>query len=123
MTEKTTSRNTKDSNQAGRNNQNRPKVTKMPLARVGKTETYTFEDEDHNKTEYKFFFPGLKNAQLIIDNARMGNGAISEAAYNQGLMEQVIVEPKTDWGYWNDNAGYAEVMDAADGFLGKWLHK
>jgi len=123
MSEKTVSDITKISNEAGKDNQKRAEITKMPLKRVGQQDTYTFKDEDGNETTYTFFFPGLRPAQDIIDYAKMGNGAIAEADYNQGLMDKVIVDPKTNWDYWDDHEGYAAVMDAADQFLGKWMRK
>ncbi|CRH18102.1 conserved hypothetical protein [Carnobacterium maltaromaticum] len=49
----------------------------------------------------------------------MLNGVISDEAYNHQLMEIVIIEPKTNWDYWDENAGYREVMALADNFLGR----
>lgn len=120
---KTVSKDTKATTEVAQVRQNRPEVTKMPMKRVGTTEDYTVKDAEGNETTYTFFFPGIAKAEELIDNARMGNGAISTRAYNQQVMAQVIVEPKTDWDYWEEHEGYSEVMDAADSFLGKILHK
>lgn len=120
---KTVSKDTKATTEVAQERQNRPEVTKMPMKRVGTTEDYTVKDADGNETTYTFFFPGLAKAEGIVDNARMGNGSISTRAYNQQLMDQVIVEPKTSWEYWEEHEGYREVMDEADSFLGKVLAK
>lgn len=120
---KTVSKDTKATAEAAQANQNRPEVTKMPMKRVGTTRDFTFKDSDGNETKYTFYFPGLAKAEDILDNARMGNGVVSTRAYNQQLMDQVIVEPKTDWTYWEEHEGYREVMDEADSFLGQVLGK
>jgi hypothetical protein len=77
-----------------------PEEEKTPLKKFGKQETVTVEG-----VEYKFQFPGIRKAQQILDNHQ--------------LMEIVIIEPKTNWNYWDENAGYREVMALADNFLGR----
>ncbi|MFC6202573.1 hypothetical protein ACFP1L_11935 [Lactiplantibacillus nangangensis] len=120
MTEKkTVSKEAKETTEVAQARQNRPEVTKMPMKRVGTTEDYTYKDSDGNETNYTFYFPGLAKAEGIIDSSRMGNGAIATRSYNQQLMDQVVVEPKTNWEYWEEHEGYSDVMDAADSFLGK----
>jgi len=126
-TKKTVSKVDQESTEVAKATQSRPEVARMPFKRIGKQKVVTIiEDdgtEDGHKVDYTLFFPGLKAAQLVVDDAKMGNGAISEAAYQQGIMEQVIVDPKTSWEYWNEHEGFGEVMNEADSFLGKWLHK
>lgn len=91
-----------------------PEEEKTPLKKFGKQETVTVEG-----VEYKFQFPGIRKAQQILDASKMLNGVISDEAYNHQLMEIVIIEPKTNWDYWDENAGYREVMALADNFLGR----
>lgn len=94
-----------------------PEEEKTPLKKFGKQETVIVEG-----VEYKFQFPGIRKAQQILDGSKMLNGVISDEAYNHQLMETVIVEPKTNWDYWDENAGYREVMALADNFLGRLLN-
>ncbi|ARW50296.1 MULTISPECIES: hypothetical protein [Levilactobacillus] len=124
MTEakKTVSQDTKATNEVAKARQKRDEAERVPLKRIGKTETITVEDFDGPK-DYTFFFPGLKKAHNLVDFARMGNGVIDNTTYNEGLMKTVIVEPKTDWDYWDEHDGYGKVMDEADRFLGEWLRK
>ena len=119
---KTVSQDTKATNEVAKARQKRDEVERMPLKRMGKTETITVDDYDGPK-DYTLFFPGLKKAHNLVDFARMGNGVIDNTTYNEGLMKTVIVEPKTDWDYWDEHDGYGKVMDEADRFLGEWLHK
>lgn len=72
-------------------------------------------------TEYTLQFPGVRRAQQILDASKNLNGTFSNEVYNKALMDEVIVDPKTDWDYWDENAGYMEVLDRADTFLGKML--
>ncbi|WP_436704237.1 hypothetical protein [Lactiplantibacillus plantarum] len=124
MTEKkTVSKDTKATTEAAQVRQNRPEATKMPMKRVGTTKDYVYKDEEGNETTYTFFFPGIAKAEEIIDNARMGNGALADRPYHQGLMDQVIVEPKTDRDYWEEHSGYHTVMQEADSFLVEILFK
>ena len=90
---------------------------KTPMKKFGKQETHTV-----GETEYKFQFPGVRAAQRILDNSKMGNGAFNDEAYHTQLMELVIVEPKTNWDFWDENEGYREVMALADNFLGRLLN-
>ncbi|MGX7417811.1 hypothetical protein ACWOFR_03295 [Carnobacterium gallinarum] len=92
-------------------------VEKRPLKKFGKQETIEIEG-----IEYTFQFPGIRKAQQILDSSKMLNGVISDEAYNHQLMETVIVEPKTNWDYWDENSGYREVMALADNFLGRMFN-
>ena len=92
-------------------------VEKTPMKKFGKQEKHTVKD-----IGYTFQFPGIRAAQRILDASKMGNGAFNDEAYNTQLMETIIVEPKTDWDYWDENDGYLEVMALADNFLGRMLN-
>ena len=118
VAKKTVSQDTKTTNEVAKARQKRDEVERMPLKRMGKTEKVTVKGQD-----YTLFFPGLKKAHQIVDLSRMGNGVMDNSAYDEALMKQVIVDPKTDWDYWDDHEGYGEVMEKADQFLGKWLRK
>lgn len=122
VAKKTVSQDTKTTNEVAKARQKRDEVERMPLKRMGKTETITVDDYDGPK-DYTFFFPGLKKAHNLVDFARMGNGVIDNTTYNEGLMKTVIVEPQTNWDYWDEHDGYGKVMDEADRFLGEWLRK
>lgn len=89
---------------------------KKPMKKFGKQETRTV-----GEVEYTFQFPGVRTAQRILDNSKMGNGAFNDEAYHTQLMETVIVAPKVNWDYWDENEGYREVMALADNFLGRLL--
>jgi len=122
VAKKTVSKDTQATNEVAKARQQRDEAERVPLKRMGKTETITVDDFDGPK-EYTFFFPGLRKAHNIVDQSRMGNGVVDNDVYDGRLMKEVIVEPKTSWDYWDDHEGYGEVMEKADQFLGKWLQK
>jgi len=122
VAKKTVSKDTQATNEVAKARQQRDEAERVPLKRMGKTETITVDDFDGPK-EYTFFFPGLRKAHNIVDQSRMGNGVVDNDVYDGRLMKEVIVEPKTSWDYWDDHEGYGEVMEKADQFLGKWLRK
>ena len=72
-------------------------------------------------TTYTLQFPGVRRAQQILDASKNLNGTFSSEVYNKALMDEVIVDPKTGWDYWDEHAGYMEVLDRADTFLGRML--
>lgn len=99
----------------------------MPEAHVQKKEEKELESrllyeekETVEGIEYTFQFPGTRRTQQILDRSRM-TGAFSDEVYNDFIMKEVIVFPKTDWDYWDTHKGYREVMNAADRFLGRNL--
>lgn len=94
-----------------------PETEKKPLNRYGKQEKHNVED-----VEYTFQFPGVRKAQQILDNSKALGGVFSDEAYNTQIMEHVIVNPKTNWDYWDEHGGYREVMALADNFLGRLLN-
>lgn len=96
--------------------QKTPKESKKPLNKFGTKETFEASDG----TMYKFQFPGTREAQRIIDESKNPFDNVIESAYHEKLMDIVIIEPNNlDWDYWDENAGYREVMNAADRFLGR----
>lgn len=70
---------------------------------------------------YTFQFPGVKNTLEILDRSRNAFGNVVDSKYYEELMDNVIVEPKTDWDYWDEHNGIREVMNLADNFLGRQL--
>ena len=93
-----------------------PETDKKPLNKFGKQEKHTVAD-----VEYTFQFPGVRKAQQILDNSKGPANIFVDEAYHTQLMENVIVLPKVDWDYWDENEGYREVMALADNFLGRLL--
>lgn len=94
----------------------------VKINKKGKQETFELKDEDGKLIKkYVFQFPGILKTQELIDGATNGVGITVTKDYNEALMKHVIVEPKTDWNYWDENEGYRRVIDAADRFLGKML--
>lgn len=96
---------------------NLPEATKKPMNKFGKQETFEVEG-----VTYTMQFPGVRAAQKILDESKGFGGRFSDEAYNERLMNDVIVEPKVDWDYWDQNSGYREVMQKADNFLGRMLN-
>ncbi|MDF2657762.1 MAG: hypothetical protein K0Q94_553 [Paenibacillus sp.] len=68
--------------------------------------------------EYTFQFPGVRKAIQISDASKDRFGNLkSEPLYDQ-LMEHVIVEPRTNWDYWDENMEHMEeVFGTAFRFL------
>lgn len=91
-----------------------PEADKKPFNKFGKKETFEVAD-----VTYTLQFPGVRRAQQILDGSKGPAGIFYDEAYNTKLMEEVIVDPKVDWDYWDEHEGYREVMDKADTFLGK----
>jgi hypothetical protein len=96
------------------------KVVKM--SKDGKRETFELKDKGGKIIEtYTFQFPGVLKTQELVDESTNGYGATVTKDYNEALMKHVIIEPKTNWPYWDEHEGYRRVMEAADRFLGKLL--
>jgi hypothetical protein len=93
------------------------------LSKKGKQEKFELKDDDGKVIgTYTFQFPGIRKAQDLIDSAKNVAGVVVTKDYNEALMKHVIVEPITNWDYWDENEGYNRVMAAADRFLGELLH-
>jgi len=92
------------------------KAAVKEVRKFGKQETKEIEG-----IEYTFQFPGTLRTQQILDNAKRSGVGISDTVYFESIMKEVIIAPKTDWDYWDENLGYGEVMRQADLFLGRTL--
>lgn len=90
-------------------------VTK--LEKLGKQKKVTVQG-----VEYTLQFPGVRHAQKILDASQIRPGVYNDEIYNGLIMEDVIVEPKINWDYWDENLGYRELMREADRFLGEGLN-
>lgn len=71
--------------------------------------------------EYTFQFPGVKATIELLDRCKNHFGIVVDSAYYEEIMENVIVDPKVDWEYWETHDGLREVMALADNFLGRQL--
>lgn len=93
------------------------------LSNKGKQEPFDLKNDDGKVIKkYTFQFPGVRKTRELIDRSKNVAGALVLKDYHEELMKHVIIEPKTDWDYWDENEGYNRVMDAADTFLGDLLH-
>ncbi|MED4455903.1 hypothetical protein [Metabacillus fastidiosus] len=97
-------------------NQNNQVKQEAPKSRFGLQEKHTVEG-----IEYTFQFPGVKATIDLLDRCRNGFGNVVDGSYYEEIMEHVIVSPKVDWEYWDENGGLREVMNLADRFLGRQL--
>jgi len=97
------------------NYQNQGQAKEEKQSKFGLQEKHTVEG-----VEYTFQFPGTRKTQEILDDSS-GKGSFSNVKYHEDIMEHVIVNPRTTWDYWDENAGYREVMTLADNFLGRQL--
>ncbi len=95
-----------------------PQAGVQPFNKFGKTKEVEVEDYDGSTVTYKLQFPGTKAAIQTID--RGGNGT-DQTDYFQGLMDNVVVSPKTSYKYWDEHKGFQKVMSEADSFLTEWL--
>lgn len=83
----------------------------------GEQQEYKFVDKDGNEKVYIFQYPGLREAVQIRDRSKNQFGGLIEEKYYDELMKHVIVSPKTNWEYWEEHEGFAEVLGAANTFL------
>lgn len=60
--------------------------------------------------EFTFQFPGVKTALEISDRSRDRNGNLLTVPYYEQIMEHVIVNPRTDWDFWDDNVDIVEEV-------------
>jgi hypothetical protein len=92
-------------------NQNKREMLKM-AAKSGSQKTITVEEK-----EYVLQHPGVRAGVQIRGRSKDAMGNLDEEKYYTELMKYVIVKPKTDWEYWEENAGFLEVMKEASTFL------
>ncbi|NMH83268.1 hypothetical protein [Heyndrickxia coagulans] len=88
---------------------------------TGKITFGTQEKHTVDGVEYTFQFPGVKATIELLDRCKNRFDNVVDSAYYEEIMENVIVEPKVDWDYWEEHAGLREVMALADNFLGRAL--
>ncbi|MFB7302620.1 hypothetical protein [Heyndrickxia sporothermodurans] len=70
--------------------------------------------------EYTLQHPGVKRAFEITDDAMKPNQQVpSMMKLFEAYMKDVIVEPKTDWDYWDEKPpnDVNELMQEVDSFL------
>lgn len=91
-------------------------VQKEQVTKFGKKEKHKVAG-----VEYTFQFPGVKATIELLDRCKNRFGNVVDSAYFEEIMENVIIEPKTDWDYWDTHDGLREVMALADNFLGRQL--
>lgn len=93
-----------------------PDAEKTPMKKFGKQ-----EKKEVGGIEYTLQFPGVRATQRMLDRSKQPGGVFNDEAYHTQIMEQVIVEPKVSWDYWDEHEGYRELMADADNFLGRLL--
>lgn len=67
--------------------------------------------------EYTLQHPGVREGVKIRGRSKDQFGNLDEEKYYDELMKHVIVQPKTNWDYWEENDGFLEVMKEASTFL------
>ncbi|MBY8913313.1 hypothetical protein P8917_00910 [Bacillus atrophaeus] len=67
--------------------------------------------------EYTLQHPGVKKSIEIQDETIKSNGVPSITKMYELYMEHVIVEPKVNWEFFEENEGIQEVMQEAALFL------
>jgi hypothetical protein len=68
--------------------------------------------------EFTFQHPGVRKSLQINDSSRDKHGNLMSEAYYAQLMEHVIVQPRTNWEYWDEHTELLEeVMTEAVRFL------
>ncbi|TES45655.1 hypothetical protein [Shouchella lehensis] len=92
------------------------------MAKLGKTKevTITEVDEKGNEKEvvYTLQHPGVLKATEIIDATILdGSGKTSIKTMYDEYMKHVIVNPKTNWDYWEEHEGLQKVMGECASFL------
>jgi hypothetical protein len=70
-----------------------------------------------NEVEYTLQHPGVRAGVQIRGRSKDATGHLDEEKYYTELMKHVIVQPKVDWDYWEENEGFLEVMKEASSFL------
>lgn len=105
-----------------RNNQNAHKREMLYMATVaGKQKeikiTVTNEEGELQEVTYLLQHPGVRAAVQLRERAKDAMGNMSEEKYFEEIMKRVIVLPRTNWDYWEENEGMMEVMKEASTFL------
>lgn len=82
------------------------------MAKIGTKKTVEVEGK-----EYTFQHPGTRAMAQIQDRIQMENGSPSNEKLSEEIFKHVIVEPKVDFDYFDENDGYEEVVKEAFSFL------
>lgn len=85
--------------------------------KAGSQKEFIVTNEQGEETKYLFQHPGVKGGVQLRGRAKDMNGNLDEEKYYGELMSKVIVQPKVNWDYWEENEGFQEVMKEASTFL------
>lgn len=80
----------------------------------------TGENGEAVEKVYLFQHPGVREAVKLRGRAKDGMGGMDEEKYYEEIMKKIIVKPRTNWEYWEEeeNAPHLqEVMREASTFL------
>lgn len=97
-------------------NANKKELLKM-AKKEGSQKEFIFTDGEGNETKYLFQHPGVRGGVQLRGRAKDAMGNLDEEKYYDELMKKVIVQPRTNWEYWEENEGFQEVMKEASTFL------
>lgn len=97
-------------------NANKGEMLKM-AKKSGTQKEFKFNEGTKEEKVYLFQHPGVRMGVQIRDRSKDQFGNLIEEKYWEQLMQHVIVKPKTDWDYWEENDGFMEVMKEAANFL------
>lgn len=79
--------------------------------------TVTGEKGEAVEKVYLLQHPGVREAVRLRGRSKDAMGNMDEEKYYDELMKKVIVQPRTNWDYWEENEGFQEVMKEASTFL------
>lgn len=82
------------------------------MAKIGEQKKVTIDG-----IEYTLQFPGVREVVRMRDRNKNNAGQLVEEKYYEDVMKNVIVDPKTNWDYWEEHDGFKEIMDEAATFL------
>lgn len=82
------------------------------MAKIGTKKTVEVQG-----VEYTLQHPGTRAFVQIQDRIQMDNGNSSNEKLSEEIFKHVIVEPKVDFDYFDENEGYEELMSEASTFL------
>ncbi|WP_088005603.1 hypothetical protein [Indiicoccus explosivorum] len=68
-------------------------------------------------TEFTLQHPGTRAYTQIQDRIQREGGMMSSEKLSEEIFKHVIVEPKVDFEYFDENDGYEEVITEAMNFL------
>ena len=84
---------------------------------AGTQKKFVFTDSNGEEKEYLFQHPGVRGGVQLRGRSKDAMGNLDEEKYYEEIMKKVIVSPKTNWDYWEENEGFQEVMKEASTFL------